>query len=113
LVRQPYRNPDDARIKKLTANGSEGAALADWWEIELVRNVSSEKVDYPCQTPLEVMRRIITITPHARIVDPFAGVGSTLHAAKALGRSAIGIEQSENYCNIVRRVDEKNREDRL
>jgi DNA modification methylase len=102
LVRQPYRNPDDARIKELTANGSEGAALTDWWEIELVRNVSSEKVDHPCQTPIEVMRRIITVTPYARIVDPFAGTGSTLHAAEALGRPAIGIEQSEVYCKIAR-----------
>ena len=59
--------------------------------------------DHPCPKPISVMTWAVErITlPTATVVDPFAGSGSTLVAAKRLGRKAIGVELSERYCEIA------------
>ena len=56
-------------------------------------NVQGAERIHQTQKPLEVMREIVRITePGGRILDPFAGGGSTLAAARAEGYNALGIE---------------------
>lgn len=56
-------------------------------------NVQGKERIHQTQKPLEVMRQIVKITkPGGRILDPFAGSGSTLEAARLEGYDALGIE---------------------
>jgi site-specific DNA-methyltransferase (adenine-specific) len=99
-IGQDYKNPSDKRIAKRIAEGKT-ARLYDWWEINQVKNVSSEKTEHPCQMPYEVMRRIIGILPDGyTIIDPFMGSGTTALACQELGRDFIGIELDEKYFEI-------------
>lgn len=58
---------------------------------------------HPTQKPVSLMRWCATRpgVPDGAILDPFMGSGTTLRAAKDLGRKAIGIEIEERYCEIA------------
>lgn len=92
-----YKNPTDKRIAKRISEGKKARAY-DWIYSDQIKNVSSEKTSHPCQMPLDVMLLVVGSLPaDATIIDPFAGSGTTLLAAKRLGRRYIGVERSEKY----------------
>ena len=65
---------------------------------------------HPTQKPTALIKWALGLkwTPAGAILDPFMGSGTTLVAAKELGRKAIGIEIEERYCEIaVRRLSQE------
>jgi len=75
----------------------------DFRRLPAWNNISPDTGGHPCPKPLKVMLWLVEVgsDPGALILDPFMGSGTTLRAAKDLGRKAIGIEIEERYCEIA------------
>ena len=63
---------------------------------------------HPTEKPVDLLEELIKNNKGDIIFDPFMGSGTTLVAAKKLGRKSVGIEISEKYCEIaVKRLEVK------
>lgn len=62
-----------------------------------------DAVDHPTAKPLSLFEDFVQLFSDVgeTVLDPFAGSGTTLVAAKSLGRNAIGVELDERYCEIA------------
>lgn len=109
-VKQPYKNPQDKRIKKRIAEWKTWGRLYDWWNINQVKNVSKKNIWHPCVMPLEVMTNIIGILPQDYIIiDPYMWSWTTAVACKKLNRNFIGCEINPDYIKIAeKRIAEEN-----
>lgn len=56
---------------------------------------------HPTEKSVLLMKWCLSFTKSPLVLDPFMGSGTTLRAAKDLGRKAIGIEIEEKYCEIA------------
>ncbi len=80
----------------------------DWerelWDIPNVKANHPEKTIHPCQFPIELVERcVLALTKeNDRVLDPFAGVGSSLIAALRHSRKALGSEKEPAYANIAK-----------
>jgi site-specific DNA-methyltransferase (adenine-specific) len=81
--------------KTWNGGGSQGV-----WYAPVVQNGSREARVHTTQKPERLMRELVTLFSNEgeTILDAFMGSGTTLVAAKRLGRKAIGIEAQEEYC---------------
>ncbi|MBC8181118.1 site-specific DNA-methyltransferase [candidate division KSB1 bacterium] len=80
----------------------------DWekelWNIPNVKSNHPEKTEHPCQYPIELVERCVLALTNVDswVLDPYAGVGSTLIASLKNNRNVIGIEKEEKYVNITK-----------
>lgn len=74
-----------------------------WTDIPPLSHAAAERLGYPTQKPISLLERIIEASsnPGDVVLDPFAGCGTTIHAAQKLGRPWIGIDVSPLAIKLV------------
>lgn len=72
-----------------------------WWDVPNVKSNHPEKTNHPCSFPIELIQRLVLGLSQKGewVLDPFAGVGSSLLAALMHERRAIGAEKEKEYVN--------------
>ncbi len=93
-----------------------GKQMRNFWEIPLTPPRERTHGKHPSQKPLRLMERLVLAGTNEgdRVLDCFAGSGSTLLACDRLERKWVGIERDGEYCEIAhRRLDEERKQRRL
>ena len=102
-VAQPYKNPDDARIKERIRQGHKGRMPYSWLNFNLVKNTSSNKTSHPCQIPdglSELLLKSCAIPGDTAFIL-FGGSGSEVVQAKKLGLNYLSCEIVPQYYDMI------------
>lgn len=97
---KPDAVPTTANAELAWTNQDRNTRLLTW----SIAATNAERIGHPTQKPLRVMSwtlQQIGVIEGQTILDPYAGSGSTLVAAKLRGIKAVGIEISEAYCAMA------------
>jgi DNA modification methylase len=88
-IREPSARQTKYRDRRADPRGR---VPGDVWEVSRVCGTFRERAGHCCQTPLAILRCIIRATTNAGdlVVDPFAGTGTALVAARQVGRRYLG-----------------------
>lgn len=81
-----------------------GPLVSDvWTDIHRIKH-NKYRDEHPCQLPIHLLERIILMSTDENdiVLDPFVGTGTTVIAAKRLGRRFVGIDIDETYMNITK-----------
>ena len=103
-VAQPYQNPTDRRIKERIRQGYKGRMPYSWLNFNLVKNISRQKTNHPCQIPeglSELLIKSCTVPGDTAFIL-FGGSGSEVAQAKNLGLTYLTCELQESYCEIIK-----------
>lgn len=101
ILQERERNSAGKAVYKRDKSGNivsskekKGVPASDVWEIPFLNPKAKERTGYPTQKPIELLERIINVASNKGdlVLDPFCGSGTTLVAAKLLGRKFIGID---------------------
>lgn len=105
-IRIPQKYPNKKHFKgpnigKLSGNPL-GKNPGDVWNIPNVKNNHIEKLDHPCQFPVELIERfVLSLTNEGDwVFDPYLGTGTTIVAALRHQRKGAGSEIVEKYVDI-------------
>ena len=100
IDRIPYMAPGLVTPEKL----ARGKTPTDVWWQTIVSPGGKEKTGYPTQKPLAILKRIIRVhsNPGDRVLDFFAGSGTTGEAALSLGRHAVLIDNNPVAIEVMK-----------
>jgi site-specific DNA-methyltransferase (adenine-specific) len=88
------KDPTELEVREPNEKGARGKSY-------FICPVGKEKGNkHPAPMPLELAEYMVRLSGGHRILDPFAGSGTTLLAARRLGRTALGIELSPEYAEM-------------
>jgi DNA modification methylase len=83
-------------------NGTKPRVFRHLWSGAYRASEAGQRSQHPTQKPVALMQWCLGLVPNAQtIIDPFAGSGTTLLAARLEGRQCVGIEINEEYCRIA------------
>jgi DNA modification methylase len=99
--REPYMAPGLVTAEK----AERGKLPTDVWWHTIVPTTGREKTGYPTQKPEGILRRIVQASsrPGDRVLDFFAGSGTTGAVASALGRDAVLVDTNPEAIEVMRR----------
>lgn len=99
----------DSNGDVVMGQAKKGVPLSDVWEIPYLNPKAKERVGYPTQKPIILLEQIIKLVTDEGdlVLDPFAGSGTTLVAAKMLNRNYLGFDISKDAVDLTNsRLDE-------
>lgn len=101
----PFRQGWSDQFEIALAVGKPSQCVADLWKGIRLKGegyfFTEETWGHPGYTPYPIMLRAIQLLAVETVLEPFCGTGTTLRAAKDLGKRSVGIELEERYCEIA------------
>jgi len=111
-IRVPYKETSGYAKSGITGKSGKryaphpkGTPVDDVWNLPIINPMSSERLGYPTQKPLALLKRIVMASSNEGdlVLDPFCGCGTAIEAAHLLGRNWVGIDISSYAIEVIRR----------